>query len=198
MDNLSLSDIASVTGNRDGFLEGNGIIILILFFLIFGFGGGAWGSNQQGTQAEVQRGFDTQAIISKLDGITNGLCSSSYENAQLINQMNMNQMQNANQTQMAMMNGFNGVNSSLCQGFGGVQESINNLSHQMEQCCCDLKTQMMQDKYDALKTQYDQSLQAISNSVQTHNILSQLGRYYTNPPYYPQYGTYYPAGATVA
>ena len=122
MDNLSLSDIASVTGNKDGFLEGNGIIILILFFLIFGFGGGAWRNNQQGTQAEVQRGFDTQAIISKLDGITNGLCSSSYENAQLINQVNMNQMQNANQTQMAMMNGFNGVNSSLCQGFGGVQE----------------------------------------------------------------------------
>ena len=30
MDNLSLSDIASVTGNKDGFLEGNGIIILIL------------------------------------------------------------------------------------------------------------------------------------------------------------------------
>lgn len=52
MDNLSLSDIASVTGNKDGFLEGNGIIILILFFLIFGFGGGgAWGNNQQGTQA---------------------------------------------------------------------------------------------------------------------------------------------------
>ena len=50
MDNLSLSDIASVTGNKDGFLEGNGIIILILFFLIFGFGGGAWGNNQQGTQ----------------------------------------------------------------------------------------------------------------------------------------------------
>ena len=74
MDNLSLSDIASVTGNKDGFLEGNGIIILILFFLIFGFGGGgAWGNNQQGTQAEVQRGFDTQAIISKLDGITNGI-----------------------------------------------------------------------------------------------------------------------------
>lgn len=84
MDNLSLSDIASVTGNKDGFLEGNGIIILILFFLIFGFGGGAWGNNQQGTQAEVQRGFDTQAIISKLDGITNGICSNAYENAQPI------------------------------------------------------------------------------------------------------------------
>lgn len=189
MENMSISDIASVVGNKDGFLEGNGIIILILFFLIFGFGGGAWGNNNQGTQAEVQRGFDTQAIIGKLDGISNGICSSAYENAQLINQMNVTQMQNSNATQMAMMNGFNGVQNSLCQGFGGVQESINNLSHQMEQCCCDLKTQMLQDKYDALKNQYDQSLQAISNSVQTQNILSQLGRYYTNPPYAPTTGT---------
>lgn len=189
MENMSISDIASVMGNKDGFLEGNGIIILILFFLIFSFGGGAWGNNNQGTQAEVQRGFDTQAIIGKLDGISNGICSSAYENAQLINQMNVTQMQNSNATQMAMMNGFNGVQNSLCQGFGGVQESINNLSHQMEQCCCNLKTQMMQDKYDALKNQYDQSLQAISNSVQTQNILSQLGRYYTNPPYAPTTGT---------
>ena len=40
MDNgMSLSDIATVTGGKnDGFLDGNGIIILILFFLIFGFG----------------------------------------------------------------------------------------------------------------------------------------------------------------
>lgn len=137
----------------------------------------------------MQRGFDTQAIIGKLDGISNGICSSAYENAQLINQINVNQMQNSNATQIAMMNGFNGVQSSLHHGFGGVQESINNLSHQMEQCCCDLKTQMLQDKYDALKNQYDQSLQAISNSVQTQNILSQLGRYYTNPPYSPTTGT---------
>ena len=26
------------------------------------------------TQADIQRGFDTQAVISKLDGISNGLC----------------------------------------------------------------------------------------------------------------------------
>lgn len=93
------------------------------------------GNNNQGTQAEVQRGFETQAIIGKFDGISSGICSSAYENAQLINQMNVTQMQNSNVTQIAMMNVFNEVQSSLCQGFGGVQESINNLSHQMEQCC---------------------------------------------------------------
>lgn len=192
MDNMTLSDIAAVmpkSTNGDGFLEGNGIIILILFFLIFGFGGGGFGGN--GTQAEVQRGFDTQAITSKLDGITNGLCDSAYENARLINQNMVNTMQGFNQTQMGMMQGFNGVDKSLCQGFGSVNESINQLSHQMEQCCCNLKTQMMQDKYDDLSRQYDQALAAITNATQTQNILNSLGRYVTNPPCYQAYGSYY-------
>lgn len=180
MDNMTLSDIAAVmpknTTDHDGFLEGNGIIILILFFLIFGFGG--WGNNGNGSQsADMQRGFDTQSIISKLDGLSSGLCDTAYENARLIEQNAVTNMQGFNQTQMGMM-----------QGFNGVQESINNLSHQMEQCCCNLKTQMMQDKYDNLNRDYQQALGAITNATQTQNILSSLGRYVTNPPCYGGYG----------
>ena len=180
MDNMTLSDIAAVmpknTTDHDGFLEGNGIIILILFFLIFGFGG--WGNNGNGNlSADMQRGFDTQSVISKLDGLSSGLCDTAYENARLIEQNTVTNMQGLNQTQMGMM-----------QGFNGVQESINNLSHQMEQCCCNLKTQMMQDKYDTLNRDYQQALGAITNATQTQNILSSLGRYVTNPPCYGGYG----------
>lgn len=191
MDNMTLSDIAAVmpknTTDHDGFLEGNGIIILILFFLIFGFGG--WGNNGNGNlSADMQRGFDTQAVISKLDGLSSGLCDTAYENARLIEQNTVTNMQGFNQTQMGMMQGFNGVDKSLCQGFGNVQDSINNLSHQMEQCCCNLKTQMMQDKYDTLNRDYQQALSAITNATQTQNILNSLGRYVTNPPCYGGYG----------
>ena len=180
MDNMTLSDIAAVmpknTTDHDGFLEGNGIIILILFFPIFGFGG--WGNNGNGNlSADMQRGFDTQSIISKLDGLSSGLCDTAYENARLIEQNTVTNMQGFNQTQMGMM-----------QGFNGVQESINNLSHQMEQCCCNLKTQMMQDKYDTLNRDYQQALGAITNATQTQNILNSLGRYVTNPPCYGGYG----------
>ena len=196
MDNMTLSDIAAVmpkNTNGDGFLEGNGIIILILFFLIFGFGGNGWGNNQgqANTQADLQRGFDTQAILSKLDGITNGLCDTAYENARLIEQNTVSNLQGFNSTQTAMLQGFNGVGTTLNQGFNSVQASINDLSHQMEQCCCNLKTQMMQDKYDELSRDYDQALAAVSNTAQTQNILNSLGRYVTNPPCYQNYGTYY-------
>lgn len=194
MDNMTLSDIAAVmpknTTDHDGFLEGNGIIILILFFLIFGFGG--WGNNGNGNlSADMQRGFDTQSVISKLDGLSSGLCDTAYENARLIEQNTVTNMQGFNQTQMGMMQGFNGVDKSLCQGFGNVQDSINNLSHQMEQCCCNLKTQMMQDKYETLNRDYQQALSAISNAAQTQNILNSLGRYVTNPPCPTGYGNFY-------
>lgn len=194
MDNMTLSDIAAVmpknTADHDGFLEGNGIIILILFFLIFGFGG--WGNNGNGNlSADMQRGFDTQAVISKLDGLSSGLCDTAYENARLIEQNTVTNMQGFNQTQMGMMQGFNGVDKSLCQGFGNVQDSINNLSHQMEQCCCNLKTQMMQDKYDTLNRDYQQALSAITNATQTQNILNSLGRYVTNPPCPTGYCNFY-------
>lgn len=203
MDNMTLSDIAAVmpkSTNGDGFLEGNGIIILILFFLIFGFGGNGWGNNQgqANTQAEIQRGFDTQSIRSKLDGLTNGLSDTAYENARLIEQNTVSNLQGFNSTQTAMLQGFNGVGTTLNTGFNSVQESINNLSHQMEQCCCNLKTQMMQDKYDDLNREYNQALAAVTNATQTQNILNSLGRYVTNPPCYQNYGTYYGyTGATL-
>lgn len=80
-DGVSLADIAAVTGNNrnnDG-MWGDGawwIVILLIFGWGNGFGG--WGNGNGGgalqgyaTQADIQRGFDNSAVISKLDGISN-------------------------------------------------------------------------------------------------------------------------------
>lgn len=183
---FSVADALALTrSNRDGdgFLEGNGIIILILFFLIFGFGGGGYG-NRGGnglTQLELQNGFDTNSILRKLDGITNGICSSSYENAQLINNNTLMTMQGMNTLNQTVNDGFNGVQRDLCAGFNSVNTGITNLGYQLQQCCCDLKTMMLQDKYEAVQTQLQQAQNVIVNNNQTKYILDQLGRYYTYP-----------------
>lgn len=175
--------------DRDGFLEGNGIIIIILFFLIFGFGGGGFGGWGNGgnalTQAEMQAGFNNQAVLSKLDGINNGICSSGYENARLVDGAVMNMMQSFNNTNSALNDGFNGVQRDLCQGFNGVTASITNLGYQLQQCCCDLKTTMLQDKYEATQWQLEQAQNIISNTNQTQYLLGQLGRFYTYPAFNP-------------
>lgn len=147
---LSASDVALITGrngsNGNGFGDvfgGNGawFIILFLIFAIFGWGRNGFGGNDNGgnggssmtyvpygfggignayTDATIQRGFDNQAVINKLNGIENGLCD-----------------------------GFYAVNNTLCQGFAGVNQNImqngyesrlatQNLSSQLANCCCDL------------------------------------------------------------
>ena len=64
---MSAGDILALSRNTDGsFLEGNGIIILILFFLLFGFAGGGFGggfnraTESALTQSELQSGLFNQ------------------------------------------------------------------------------------------------------------------------------------------
>lgn len=87
---MSPADIMAIAGkDNDGFM-GSWIWVFFLFFLLAwggnGIGGfGAGGSNAL-TQAELQRGFDTNSIMNKLNSIGDGICSLGYENAQLANQ----------------------------------------------------------------------------------------------------------------
>lgn len=73
----------------------------------FGFGGFGGGNGYN----EVQRGFDHNAVINKLDGLTYGLSDSTYA------------------LNNAITNGFSGVQATLCQGFNGVDRAIAD-------CCC--------------------------------------------------------------
>ena len=84
--NLTASDVALLTGNNrnDGMFGGDGAwwLIVLFLFAFCGWGNNGWGNNGNGggyaataaTQADIQRGFDNSAVISKLDGINNGLC----------------------------------------------------------------------------------------------------------------------------
>lgn len=117
MDNYSLADIKAVTdSDRDGF-DGGWFWIVVLFLFTSGFGFNGWnrGVETVATSADVQRGFDTNTIVNKLDGISNGICSSAYENAQLIN----------------------GVNGTLNQGFATVNAGIADLGYRTQNCCCE-------------------------------------------------------------
>lgn len=140
---VSLADIAAVTGNNrdnDG-MWGNGAwwIVILLIFGWGGFGNNGWGNgNGMGstaaayTDSAIQRGFDNQAVISKLDGISNGLCDGFYA------------MNNS------MLTGFNGINTNIMQTGYGIQQAINAdtianmqntnaLQAQLANCCCEAR-----------------------------------------------------------
>ena len=136
----SLADIAAATGsnhNNDGMWGGDGAwwIIILFLFVFCGWGGNGWGNGGGGagnayTDSAIQRGFDNQAVISKLDGISNGLCDGFYA------------MNNS------MLTGFNGINTNVMQTGFGIQQAINAdtvanmqntnaLQAQLASCCCE-------------------------------------------------------------
>lgn len=99
-------------------------ILLFLIFGMFGRGGwGGWGGNDSSccapaTCADLQRGFDNQSVMNKLNGLENGLCDGFYA-------------QNTN-----VLNGFHGVDNAVCQLGYQTQQGFSTLGAQLSDCCC--------------------------------------------------------------
>lgn len=91
---LSAADVAAVTG-ANGYNNGGAwgndwwaVIIILALFGGFGNRGGLFGSGYGGsscgcgtpaTCADLQAGFNNQAVTTKLNGLENGLCSLGYD-----------------------------------------------------------------------------------------------------------------------
>lgn len=128
-------------------------IILLVLFGWNGNGNGLFGNggNQDMTamDASLQRGFNNQAVISKLDGITNGICNLGYD-------------------QLSQMNGIN--TGILTQG--------NALSAQIQSCCCAIENAIMQAQFanqvasTALGTQIQQ--ESFNRAKDTCDIIAAI------------------------
>lgn len=140
MDNgsLSASDIALLNG--DGGMGGwNGMIWLFAILALMGGGfGGFGGANQQyATRDQVQNGFDTQNMQMQTSGILSAVTDGT---AQTIAASTAN-ASNA-------INAIKDGNASLIREFGTVETALTALSGNMQNCCCEIKQQIMQNNYD--------------------------------------------------
>ena len=114
--------------------------VIILFALIFGWGRNGFGGGDNGgsfTDSAVQRGFDNQSVLNKLNGIENGLCDGFYA-------------QNT-----TMLQGFAGVDSALCNGFNNVNNNITQSRFDSQQCCCETNRNIDAVRYENAKNTCD-------------------------------------------
>lgn len=89
-----------------------------------------------GLGAEVQRGFDNQSVINKLNGLENGLCSMGYDQLAQMNGLNTNIMQT----------GYGIQNSITQMGIAQMQDT-NAISRQLADCCCENRQGQADIKY---------------------------------------------------
>lgn len=142
--------------NGNGMWGSDGIWAILLLALLgfgrgYGYGGGfgggqgygdttGWQLGRLATTNDVASGFSTSEIMSDLNDIILG------------------QSQGFAGVQQTLCQGFSGVNTALLQGFHGVdnaictlgyqnQQGFNSLANQMAQCCCDLKSVNLENRY---------------------------------------------------
>lgn len=134
-------------GNGNGWGgEWGAWIILFLIFGMFGWGGfggfgGGFGGGGAGFQGALTRGdlcmdmnfSDLEGAVRNLQqstsdgfhGIDNAVCTLGYQNAQLINGV-----------QMQVANEFRGLDNAVCNLGFNVQQGQNALARQLADCCC--------------------------------------------------------------
>lgn len=146
------------------------LIIAILF------GGGFNGFGNRGpmpdvaTKEFVQDSVNNQALQTGLRDVLLSSANNNYETARLI----------SSQTNDLMaLNYTNQIN--VVQGFNQMSSKLDMLGATMQACCCDIKTQMLQDKYDEAMRELAKAQNEASNASQSAYLLSVMGKWQANP-----------------
>lgn len=168
--------------DNNGFGGNNGWWVLVILFALFGGwgNGGGWGNNRGNSgsgettiimpptgggyymggsgmgfaEAAVQRGFDNQSVIQKLDGINSGICSLGYDQLAQMNGINTNVMTAAsaiqgsiNQMGINNMKDTFGVLQAINNNTVGNMQNTNTLTRQIGDCCCENRAALADIKY---------------------------------------------------
>ena len=156
--NLSLADLAAVKG--DGMGGGGLLFFLVILFLFMG-GNGGWNNN-----ANLNSALNEQTSLLNQQQVMLSSANNNYETAQLIS---------AQSNQMLQQQNANLINA--IQGFNQIGQKIDQLGFHLDSCCCDIKTQMLQNRLDDANAALVAAQNSISNASQTQYLLSQLGKY---------------------
>ena len=179
--NLTASDVALL--NNDG-LGGNAF--LWIFALLILAGGGFGNMNGNGlTQADLSAGLNAQTTQNQMQSLAVETANNNYETAQLINAQTSAMLQQNNTNLINAIQGFNQVNLNIqnqtnvlamqLQAMSAMQ--LQAMSAKMDDCCCSIKTQMLQDRLADSQAQLVAAQNNISNANQSQYLLSQLGKF---------------------
>ena len=172
-------------GSNGGFGWGDGSFWIIILFL-FAWMGNGWNGNGQGTQSDVQRGFDQQSVMSGISGINTALataevsrCNSQANILETLNNMASN-FQNCccdNRVQLADLK-YN-IATEACADRQAVNEALRDVIASNTANTQAILDKMCQQEIDALKNQNEQlrtqinlANLAASQNAQTAQILS--------------------------
>ena len=182
-------------GGGNGLFGGDSWAWIIVLLLLFGWGGnggfgfGGFGGGGGG-YSEVQRGFDQNAVINKLDGLTYGLSDSTFALSNAIKDCCC-----------TTQRGIDGVNFNMAKGFCDLGNVVNNSTRDIlesnnanTRAILDFltndKISTLQAENQSLKLQASQAAQnafiTANQEAQTAELIRRLGADCPVPAYVVQ------------
>jgi hypothetical protein len=86
-------------------------------------------------------------------------------------------MNQQNSNLINAIQGYNSTNQALAAGFNSVNQNIANLGYKMEECCCGIKTMLLENRLQDTQIALQNAQNVAVNAEQSQYLLSQMGRW---------------------
>lgn len=178
MDGLSNSDVALLNDRNNGFFGGDGMAFWIFALLFLNNGGfGGYGNGGAVTNADLNASQNAQTQQLQMAGLSDQLAQNKFDLAQVVNAQTAELVAQNNTNLINAIQGFNSLGLQLTNQTNVLSTQIMNLDAKMSQCCCEIKTQMLQDRLTDAQAKIVSQQAELSNARQTQEILNSLGRF---------------------
>ena len=155
--NLSAADVAAVTGNNSrGMFGGDGLFWIIVLFLFAFMGGWGNGNGYGGGGAVnygIQDGFNQQALMTGLNGITATLNANQIANTQAMNQVAMSLQNCCCENRAGLADLKYTVATEACADRNAVSNALRDVIASNTANTQAILDKLCQQEIDALKTQ---------------------------------------------
>lgn len=180
MDGLSSSDVALLANRDDAWGGGMGFFWIFALLMLNNGGFGGWGNPGVSglvSQADLAASQNAQTEQLQLSGLAEQMANNKFDIAQVIHEQTDTMINQNNANQINAIQGFNNLGAQITNQTNQLSNQLMQLGAKLDSCCCEIKTQMLQDRLDDARAKNNQLEAALSNANQSQYILGQLGRF---------------------
>lgn len=187
----ALAVTAAIDGNRNGYgypmvpayannngffggMDGAFWIFALLFLNNNGWGGCG---NNGVSQADLANSQAQQTAALTMANMQSQIADGQLATVNAINDQTNALMQQNNTNLINAIQGFNNLGMQMTNQTNTLAQMLQSIQAQMSSCCCEIKTQMLQDRLTDAEATIVAQRGEISNQQQTQTILNALGRW---------------------
>lgn len=153
-------------------MNSSNLLWFFAFLFLAGGNGGFFGNRAApmgpppATQQDVNEAVNNQSVQQMLNKLSVETANNNLKTVEALADQNMF-MQSQNNTNMI----------NVIQGFNNLSQRIDQLGFKMDSCCCEIKTQMLQQQLAEAQAMNTRLQGQIDNRDQTQTLLNALGRF---------------------